>query len=187
MTPGRIRGRLRFWTILGSILLVAASAAAQEQEQPAPRGNRNAPPLTNAQVIAMLDAYAIVEAQTFLQLNDEQYGQFVARLKRLQDTRRRNMQLRHKMLQELRRLTAPAAAPDEAVLRERVQALRAFDEQAAQAMRREYDAVDEVLDVRQQARFRLLEERMELRRLDILMRARERARTAPQRRGEGTR
>ena len=37
----------------------------------------------------MLDAYAIVQAQTALQLNDEQYGQFVTRLKRLQETRRR--------------------------------------------------------------------------------------------------
>ena len=34
----------------------------------------------------MLDAWAIVQAQTALQLNDGQYGQFVTRLKRLQET-----------------------------------------------------------------------------------------------------
>ncbi len=36
-------------------------------------------------------------------------------------------------------------------------------------------SVDEVLDARQQARFRIFEERMELRKLDLLMRARTRA------------
>ena len=169
------------------VLMLAPAAFGQPQDEQPSLADRNAPALTNAQVIAMLDAYAIVEAQNFLQLNDDQYAQFVARLKRLQDARRRNMQMRNKMLMELRRLTAPAAATEEATLRERVQALRAFDEQAAQAMRREYEAVDEVLDIRQQARFRILEDRMELRKLDILMRARERARSAPPRRNPGTR
>ena len=36
-------------------------------------------------------------------------------------------------------------------------------------MRRAYDAVDEVLDARQQARFRIFEERIERRKLDLLI------------------
>jgi hypothetical protein len=171
--------------VLAGLLMAAPSLAfAQDPEAQRGRPNRAAPPLTNAQLATMLDAYAIVQAQTHLQLSDEQYGQFVARLKRLQDTRRQNMQARNKMIQELRRLTAPGTATDEATLRDRVKALRDFDEQAAQALRREYEAVDEVLDARQQARFRVFEEQIERQKLDLLIRARERATTrgvAPQR------
>ena len=163
-------------------LLTVSSAGGIGHAQDAQRGRANrAAPLSNAQLITMLDAYAIVQAQSALQLRDEQYGQFVARLKRLQDTRRRNTQARNRMLQELRRLTDPTVVAEEAKLRERLKSLRDFDEQAANAMRREYEALDEVLDLRQQARFRILEEQIERRKLDLLMRARERARGAPQR------
>jgi hypothetical protein len=162
-------------TTFAALTAAPAWAMEQQQQQPQrPRANRAAP-LTNAQLATMLDAYAIVQAQTFLELTDEQYGQFVARLRRLQQTRRRNMQARNKMLQELRRMTQPNAATDEAALRERVKALRDLDEQAAQAMRREHEAVDELLNARQQARFRLFEERIEQQKLDLVMRAQQRA------------
>jgi hypothetical protein len=123
----------------------------------------------------MLDTYAIVQAQNALQLDDAQYGQFVARLKRLQETRRRNLRLRHQILRDLRRMTAPGSAPDENAVRDRLKALRDHDERAADELRRTYDALDEILDPRRQALFRLFEERMEGRKLDLLMRARARA------------
>jgi hypothetical protein len=129
----------------------------------------------------MLDAYAIVQAQTALQLSDAQYGQFVTRLKRLQETRRRNGQTRNRLLQQLRMLVAPAAAPDEAAIRERLKALRDHDEQTAAAVRRDSEALDEVLDLRQQALFRLLEERLERQKLDLLMRARDRVKAGAER------
>ena len=71
----------------------------------------------------MLDTYAIVRAQAELTLNDAQYAQFVTRLKRLQEARRRNQRERNQILQDLRRLTGPLApAPaDETVVRERLQ------------------------------------------------------------------
>ena len=168
--------------IVRKIILVVTAALATLDPQPAlaqaeapARPERPAAALSNAELITMLDAYALVQAQNALQLDDEQYGQFVSRLKRLHETRRRNMQGRTRLLQELRRLTAPAAITDEGLLRDRVKALREFDDQALQAMRREYDAVDEVLTPRQQARFRLFEERIEQQKLDLLMRARARA------------
>ena len=40
-------------------------------------------------------------------------------------------------------------------------------------MRKAYVALDEVLDVRQQARFRVLEEQIERRKIELLMRARQ--------------
>ena len=81
----------------------------------------------------MLDTYAIVQAQQTLQLADDQYGQFIPRLKRLQETRRRNQQRRTRMIGELRRLAGrrTATVADENTLRERLKALREHDEQAA--------------------------------------------------------
>ena len=40
-------------------------------------------------------------------------------------------------------------------------------------MRKAYNALDEVLDVRQQARFRVFEEQIERRKIELLMRARQ--------------
>lgn len=159
--------------------LLSGSAQAQEPApQPPPpeaRGGRAAQGVRPAELAAMLDAWAIVQAQTALQLNDSQYGQFVTRLKRLQETRRRNSQMRNRLLQQVRALVAPGVTPDEAAIREKLKALRDHDEQTATALRRESEAVDEVLDARQQGLFRLFEERLERQKLDLLMRARDRA------------
>ena len=180
-----------FWNLtLAAVLSAPSLTAAQAPERPAQqgRGNRGGAVLTNAQLATMLDAYAIVQAQDQLQLNDAQYGQFVSRLKRLQDTRRKNTQARNRMIQELRRLTTSGTPADESLLRDRLKALREHDEQSAAALRREHDALDEVLDPRQQALFRIFEERLERQKLDLLVRARERAaRAAPARKpGGGT-
>jgi hypothetical protein len=165
-----------------AVLTLLLSAAAHAQD-PAPqagppegRGGRAAQGVRPAELVAMLDAWAIIQAQTALQLNDDQYGQFVARLKRLQDTRRRNAQIRNRLLAELRALVAPGVTPDEPAIREKLKALRDHDDQAAATLQKDGEAVDEVLDARQQALFRLFEERLERQKLDLLMRARARAR-----------
>lgn len=171
---------------LAVMSLARLTATAQEPEPPQGRGGLG-PAVRPAELAAMLDAYEIVQAQTALQLNDTQYGQFVARLKRLQEARRRHLVQRTRLLQELRKLTTSGAAVDESALRERLKALQDLDEQAAATMQRESAAVDEVLDAKQQALFRLLEDRIERQKLDLLMRARQRAaRPGQGRRGEGT-
>jgi hypothetical protein len=170
--------RLTGCTVVLSCLLAAAAQAQEPAPQsplPEARGGRAAQGVRPAELAAMLDAWAIVQAQDALQLNDSQYGQFVTRLKRLQETRRRNFQMRNRLLQQIRALVAPGATPDEAAIREKLKALRDHDEQSATALRRESEAVDEVLDARQQGLFRLFEERLERQKLDLLMRARDRA------------
>jgi hypothetical protein len=132
------------------------------------------PALTNAELIDMLDTYAIVQAQKALELGDAQYGQFVTRLKRLHQVRRQNTRIRNQILQDLRQLTRSPTTDDQ-TLRARMKALDEHDARAAAELRRAYDAMDEVLDARQQARFRLFEERLERQKLDLLMRARNRA------------
>jgi len=192
MTMARARRSL-----LGmAALLVLASGSALAAQEPAadpaindvPQGRAGRGPaaVRPAELAAMLDAYELVQAQTALQLSDSQYPQFVARLKKLQETRRRHLMQRTRLLQELRKLTASRPG-DDAAIRERLKALSDLDEQSAATIRRETAAVDEILDPRQQAQFRLLEDRVERQKLDLLMRARERAsRPGMGRRGEGT-
>jgi DNA repair ATPase RecN len=157
-------------------LLGASVAAAQLPADAPARGrtaNANAAGLSPVEVLNMLDAYALVQAEHALELRDQQYGNFVTRLKRLQETRRRNQQARNKLVQELRRMTQAQAKPaDDGVIVERLKALKDHDQRAAAELGRAYDALDEVLDVRQQARFRAFEDNLERRKIDLLMRAR---------------
>ncbi len=183
--------------MMGSLLVVVLAASVEYGGPPRPAqaasgvtadaaAPRSSAELSPGEVLAMLDAYAVVQAQDALRLNDTQYGPFVGRLKKLHETRRRSQRAHNQMIQELRRLAGPQATPpfDETAIRERLKALRELDERAAVELRQAYDAVDEVLDVRQQARFRMFEEQLERRKLDLLMRARQ---GAAGRRGGGGR
>src|SRR5512132_572604 len=102
-------------TVLATLAAPSFVAAQPPAAQPPAEGVR--PPraarggLAPAEVVAMLDAYAVVQAQDALQLNDAQYGTFVTRLKKLQETRRKNQQAHNQIIQELRRLAGPGAAP----------------------------------------------------------------------------
>jgi len=113
-----------------------------------------------------------MQAQDALQLDDAQFGQFLPKLKALQDTRRRNEQARNRLVAELGRLTAPSAPADEAAVRDRLRELQELEGRAAADLRRAYDTVDQQLDVRRQARFRVFEQSMERRKLQLMLRAR---------------
>jgi hypothetical protein len=170
-------------------LLMWGSATAGAAQRPAatpapqpPADLPQQPEISAGEIQRLYDAYALVQAQEALQLSDDQYVRFVARLKALQETRRRHQQARNQILQDLRRLTNPqTAAGDETSIRARLAALRTEDERSIQDLRKALDALDEVLDARQQARFRLFEERMEQRKLELLLRARQNARNPARR------
>lgn len=155
----------------------ARAAVALQAPPPAAPPPTDAPGVSAGEIQRLYDAYALVQAQEALQLTDEHYVRFVARLKTLQEIRRRHVVARNRILQDLRRLTnAPTPAADEAEMRDRLKALRDEEERGAAEVRKAYDAVDELLDVRQQAQFRLFEEQMDRKRLDLLMRARQNVR-----------
>ena len=128
----------------------------------------------------LFDAYVVMQAQQELQLSDEQYPKFLARVKALQAVRQRGLQERGRILQELRRLNA-ATALDEGQVRSQLKALSELNDRLAVEVRDALAGIDQVLDVRQQVRFRLFEEQMERRKVDLLMRARQanRQRNAP--------
>jgi len=178
-----------FAVALAMLALPAVSAAAQAQPPAAPPQGPELParPIGAGELQKLFEAYTVLQAQEALQLSEAQYGRFVTRLKLLQDTRRRYQQTRNQVLGDLRRLTNPQnGTPDDAVLAERLKALRDIEDRGAGELRKAYDAVEEALDTRQQARFRLFEERMEQQKLELLMRARQnaRAQAASQRRGK---
>lgn len=156
---------------------VPCAAALQAQQPPAPTAGAEPGPVTPGQLQALFDAYTIVQAQNALNLSNDQYGSFVSRLKTLQETRRSHQAARQRILAELRRLTNPQkGSNDESAISERLKALRSEDASAAGDLEKAYDGVDQVLTVRQQARFRLFEERMEQQKLDLVLRARAAAR-----------
>jgi hypothetical protein len=128
--------------------------------------------VTPAEIQRMFDAYALIQAQDQLRLNDEQYARFLVRYKALQDTRRQSIQEHTRLVNELRRLLMRPQAEDNE-LKDQIQALQDADTRAISDVRKAYEGVDQVLDVRQQATFRVFEEQMERRKLELVTRARQ--------------
>jgi hypothetical protein len=151
----------------------AGARARAESRQGQARGSQQADRLEIAELQRLFDAYTVMQAQEALQLDDAQFGQFVPKLKALQDTRRRNDVSRSQLVAELGRMTAPGTAGfDEAAVKERMRALQELEARAAAELRRAYDTIDQQLDVRRQARFRVFEQNMERRKLQLMLRAR---------------
>jgi Spy/CpxP family protein refolding chaperone len=166
--------------LLLAVILTGTPAAAGQQDAPRPpraQGEGKGPILTPLELERWFDSYVLLQAQDTLKLTDAQFPRFIPRLKALQDTRRRHLQSRRQILNAVGRL-AKLEPPDEGQLRDQMKALRDLDVKAADEMRRAYDSLDEVLDPVQQARFRLFEDQVERRKIDLLMKARQRVRDA---------
>jgi hypothetical protein len=165
-----LRAQSALLCVLCVCLLCAGVPAAHAQQPPAGPGNDSVSP---AEIQRLFDAYALVQAQAQLKLSDDQYPPFLARYKALQDLRRRSQNERGRIIQDLRRLLMDDAKSDDGQLRDRLKALQDLDVQVTADVRKAYDAVDQVLDVRQQAKFRVFEEQMERRKIDLVTRARQ--------------
>lgn len=162
-------------TMVVCTLILAGLPAVAMSQPAAPEAMAQAGDMRPAEIQKLFDAYLVMEAQQALQLSDQQYPQFLTRLRTLQDTRRRTLQERNQLMGQLQRLTNPRAAKpvDEPEIKARLAALQELESRTAADMRRAYNALDEVLDVRQQGRFRVLEEQIERRKIELLMRARQ--------------
>ena len=153
----------------------AASARVRPEARQAPGRAAAAPQadrLEIAELQRLFDAYTVMQAQEALQLDDEQFGQFLPKLKALQDTRRRGEHTRNRLVADLGRLTAASAAVDENAVRARLRDLQDLESRTSAELRRAYDTLDALLDVRRQARFRVFEQNMERRKLQLMLRAR---------------
>jgi len=157
----------------------AANAATARAAKPGPlagqQGRRaaqaNAEVITPQELERLFDSYVLLQAQDTLKLSDAQFPPFLTRLKALQETRRRNLQARRQLLAALNALLKESPF-DEAQARVKLKALRDLEVRAADDARAAYDALVEVLDTMQQARFRVFEEAVERRKIDLLLRAR---------------
>lgn len=181
----------RIQILLSSLVFVCAGVAATPAlaspqpnagqpaaGQPGAAQQPNIPPgtpetLSPGEFNRMFEAYALLQAQNQLRLTDEQYADFIVRLRGLQNARRRHQQSRTRLIQDLRRLTSPQnATTDEGAIRTTLDALSREDASAQDEITKALGQVDEVLDLRQRARFRLLEEQLERWKLDSLSRVR---------------
>jgi hypothetical protein len=188
---GDHRGSVKAFIVAGLAIVgtCAALTAAAQDPPPAPAGSGRVRPeprqgqgraaagqpadrLDISELQRLFDAYTVMQAQEALQLDEAQFGQFLPKLKALQETRRRNDQARHQLVADLARLTAPSAVLDEAAVRDRLRELQELEGRSAAELRRAYDVIDQQLDVRRQARFRVFEQNMERRKLQLMLRAR---------------
>ena len=151
-----------------AILLATGQAAGQA---PGPAANENVDP---AELARLFDAYTVMQAQEALGLDEARFGPFVTRLRALQEMRRRHLRERAAVMRDLRQLLQ--APGNDAQLKERLDALVRLETATRADQAKALDAIDELLDVRQRARFRLLEQQLELRKLELVNRARQRQR-----------
>ena len=151
------------------VTLLAAPAFAGAQTQPPDPAQTVSP----AEFQRLFDSYALVQAQKFLGLNDEQYTRFLPRFMSLQNARRQTLQQRTRMLNELRRLTMPEGGGSDEQIKAALKQLQDIDDRNEAESRKAQDAVDQTLDLRQQARFRVFEEQIERRKLELVTIARQ--------------
>jgi Spy/CpxP family protein refolding chaperone len=172
-----------------AVLAVCLSAHASSAQQEPPRragraGDGSAQVLTPVELERWFDSYVLIQAQEAVKVTDAQFPRFLQRLRALQTARRQSAVARRQILNAMGRLVN-ATPVDEAAMREQLKALREHDARSVDDMRRAYEALDEVLDPAQQARFRLFEQVVERRQIELLMKARERAGEAARRRQAG--
>jgi Spy/CpxP family protein refolding chaperone len=165
---------LKRWLIVAttSLVLALGRVAFGQQAPPPPPGGDETPNVSPLEIQRMFDAYALVQAQDRLKLSDEQFPQFLARFKALQEVRRRLQIERMRALRELNRLSQTEKVED-SVFKEQLRVLQEIESRTSAEVRKAYDSIDQVLDVRQQANFRLFEEMMERRKIELVTRARQ--------------
>src|SRR5262249_41710024 len=99
----------------GVLVLAAVSSVPAAAQRPL-RDGVVQDGVTPGEIQRMFDAYALLQAQEQLKINDAQYTQFLARYKALQDVRRQALQQRTRVVMELQRLLndPPADVPIDA-------------------------------------------------------------------------
>ena len=155
-----------------------AGRAGRQGQGPGRQGRPGGPPpdgaITPAALQELLDTMVVVQAERDLGLTDTQFAQFLSRLRALQGARRRGEMQRSRSLMELRRLLqgGESGTVDENQLRERLKSIDDAEAQSLTEIRQARTTLEQILSVRQQARFRLLEEQVERRKLELFARSR---------------
>jgi hypothetical protein len=167
-----LRSRAAFF-IVGFLVVSTATAVASFQETRPRRSARQ-------DVEGLMEAYVISKLQEALELSDQQFAEMVVAQKKMSEHRQNFRRERQKVLEQLRRLLgSPDAHDDEiAPLLKRLGDLR---EELNSSERRDYEAIDTILDVRQRARYRLLEQEIQRRFQQMVREIRQRQNIRPPR------
>ena len=150
---------------------------APTQEPPAGRrlgeGRRGDTPggLRPDEVQQIVDGWEIATAEKMLELTDQQYVPFLQQLRRLQNGRRQQLMQRQRMLMMLRQTLNQQPALEDGAVDARVKQFDDQERRLQQELQSLHAAIDGVLTPRQRARFRVLQEQMERRKLEVLSRA----------------
>jgi Spy/CpxP family protein refolding chaperone len=128
--------------------------------------------LSPADIQAQFDQYVIGQAEGVLLIADEQRPQFVRRVRALQAVRRQARVARNRLLAEMSQLLRGRGA-DEERLAAATRDIDAHEHNTLANVQKAYAAIDEVLTPWQRARFRVLEDQLEQKKIDMLARARQ--------------
>lgn len=159
---------MRAW-VIGGLMMVGTVTAAVAQPPPGPRGRGAV-----NEVSRLFEAYAVVQAQETLALDEAQYAKFLPRFRSLLRVRRSHEVARAQILVDLGRLARPdARRVDENAVRDRLDALEEELTRGRAEVDRATAEVDEVLTLPQRARFRVFEEQMERKKFELMTRARQ--------------
>lgn len=159
---------------LGLGVMAASPGPRSQQQLPAPRPGDQ---ISIADIQSMFDAMAVLDAEKFVALTAEQYPVFVQKLKRLQDARKQLNQRRARAINELRMMVSANPANgktvDDPTIDAKLKELDGFETDGRTAIGKALEDLDQLLSPRQRARFRLLEESTEKKKLDFLMKVRQ--------------
>lgn len=136
------------WGVLA--LVCVASQAGAQGGAARPRG----------EAFKMVDAYIVSNLQESVGLSDDQFARILPLVKRLQNDRRELAQRRGRALGEMRRVLESGTATEARVL-ELLGEVKSVESTQHEAIRRDMDAIDQMLTPVQQAKFRLLEGEVE--------------------------
>ena len=183
MTPGARRAlavvAMATITLGGS---TGAQAHDEQQRQVQGRGGRGTGTargqmtpggITPREIQAQFDAYVIAQAETALRISEEQYPQFVRRVRALQAARRQARIGRNRLLAQINQLLRAGDSADEARLTAATRAVDEHERSTLTEVQKAYAAIDEVLTPWQRARFRVIEDQLEQKKVEMLMRARQ--------------
>lgn len=152
------------------------AAAGQQAGRPGRAGQPD-PQLTVQEVERMWDQFVLTQARAALEIRDErQFRRFSVQLQNLQNLRRRLQRQRNAMQRDLGLLLDQGEVLDSAAAEAGLAEFDEFSVRSAQQVRRALTAIDGVLSLRQRVRFRVFDNRMAQRKLELLAQARANAR-----------
>lgn len=157
-------------SIVAALTLLAACTVASAQEREGPRG-AGARRGGRDEIFKMVDAYIVSNLQEGLGLDDQQFVKLLPLVKRLQNDRRDLNQRRFQAVSEMHRLFESGTAT-EARIAELMRELRAVESEDPGTIRKDMDAIDGVLTPLQQAKFRILEAKVEQKIRELIARVR---------------